>query len=355
MFNLSYFKDGMIGDNQFIVKDIGYLYLGSDGHLDEWYDYWIVDENGNRMEEVGVLKYNDKSIILADGSTFTFRKGDCEYFLDNIGLYYIDFKTQSEIWFLKYPQTLLHKIVFMAVSRLCDENDKPGQPYILHVIREMKNGKNEWEKANIVLYHIFTKKGNDREYIKEGIPEELLTCHENVQTLYQRAILFAAERHGEQKIPGSNIPYIVHISNVCMEIILAAPHIANFNLPLAVQIALLHDVLEDTDTTEYELLRNFGAEVAAGVKALTKDKNLPKEHQMSYSLTKISRQSGETKAVKLADRITNLQPPPSHWTKEKMMQYHQESIEIYNRLNWKVNEYLRNRLKDKIDRYLDYM
>ena len=269
MFNLSYFKDGMIGDNQFIVKYIGHLYLGGGGDMDEKYDYWIVDENGNRMEEVGVLKYNDKSIILADGSTYTFKEWESGCFLDNIGLYYNDFKTQSKIYFLKYPQTLLHKIVYRAVCLFHEERDEQGQPY--HVIKEI------------------------------------------------------------------------------------APHIANFNLPLAVQIALLHDVLEDTDTTEYELLRNFGAEVAAGVKALTKDKNLPKEHQMSYSLTKISRQSGETRDVKLADRITNLQPPPSHWTKEKMMQYHQESIEIYNRLNWKVNEYLRNRLKDKIDRYLDYM
>jgi guanosine-3',5'-bis(diphosphate) 3'-pyrophosphohydrolase len=41
----------------------------------------------------------------------------------------------------------------------------------------------------------------------------------SVQDIYRRAILFAAERHGEQKIPGSDVPYIVHVSNACMEII----------------------------------------------------------------------------------------------------------------------------------------
>jgi hypothetical protein len=49
--------------------------------------------------------------------------------------------------------------------------------------------------------------------------------------LYQQAILFAAERHSRQNqtLPDSNIPYVVHLSNVCMEILIAAQYTENFN------------------------------------------------------------------------------------------------------------------------------
>ena len=55
----------------------------------------------------------------------------------------------------------------------------------------------------------------------------------------------------------------------------------NFDINTAVQIALLHDVLEDTDTTYEELEETFGNDVATGVLTLTKQTELPiyKNHQ----------------------------------------------------------------------------
>ena len=38
----------------------------------------------------------------------------------------------------------------------------------------------------------------------------------NIQTIYQKTIAFAAEYHGQQKMP-NGLPYIVHLSNVAME------------------------------------------------------------------------------------------------------------------------------------------
>jgi guanosine-3',5'-bis(diphosphate) 3'-pyrophosphohydrolase len=172
----------------------------------------------------------------------------------------------------------------------------------------------------------------------------------DIQTLYQKTILFAAERHGEQKIPGSDIPYIVHVSNVCMEIIFAAAHTNGFDWKLAVQAALLHDVLEDTPTTEDELMAEFGAAVTAGVKALSKNENLPKEEQLSDSLGRIKEQPKEIWAVKLADRITNLQPPPSYWSREKISNYKKDALLIYDMLK-EGNAYLAERLKSEIENY----
>ncbi|WP_435525876.1 hypothetical protein [Chryseobacterium indoltheticum] len=96
----------------------------------------------------------------------------------------------------------------------------------------------------------------------------------NIQDIYQRTIKFAAQKHTDcnQTIPGTNLPYIVHLSNVAMEIFIAAEKTKNFDIELAIQVSLLHDILEDTEVTFDELENEFGKKVAIGVLALTKEK-----------------------------------------------------------------------------------
>lgn len=175
------------------------------------------------------------------------------------------------------------------------------------------------------------------------------------QTLYQEAIKFATAKHKEkdQKVPGTDLPYVVHLSNVAMEAIIASFNTDNFNLGLAVQVALLHDTLEDTSTEFAELESNFGIEVATAVSALTKNNNLPKEQQTEDSLARIKKMPSEVWAVKLADRITNLQPPPPHWSNEKKMTYHEEAQTILKELKG-GNQFLENRLGTKIEEYSKY-
>jgi guanosine-3',5'-bis(diphosphate) 3'-pyrophosphohydrolase len=176
-----------------------------------------------------------------------------------------------------------------------------------------------------------------------------------IQTIYQETILFAAERHARQNqtLPDSDIPYVVHLSNVCMEILIAGLRTENFDLRLAVQSALLHDVLEDTDTTEAELIDQFGAMTAQSVMALTKNKALPKTDQLLDSLHRIKGCPKETWAVKLADRITNLQKPPHSWSPEKIAQYQKEAELILEELK-SGNCYLANRLVTEIEKYGRY-
>ena len=178
----------------------------------------------------------------------------------------------------------------------------------------------------------------------------------NTPTYYQQAIKWACEKHQAkgQTVPSSNLPYVVHLSNVAMEILVAAAQTKEeFNTELAVQMALLHDTIEDTDTTFEEVKNTFVATVAEGVLALTKDKNIAKVEQMTDSLQRILKAPKEVWAVKLADRITNLQPPPSHWTKEKIKKYHSEATIIFNTLK-EGNTYLAQRLEAKIDEYVAY-
>jgi (p)ppGpp synthase/HD superfamily hydrolase len=173
-----------------------------------------------------------------------------------------------------------------------------------------------------------------------------------IQDIYQKTIKFAAQKHTDknQTIPGSNLPYVIHLSNVAMEILIAIEKSENFDGKFAVQVALLHDTLEDTDVTFEELENEFGKSVAAAVLALTKNSDLNKNEKMTDSLQRIKQQPKEVWAVKLADRITNLQRPPHFWTAEKIKKYKEEAIIILEELRG-GNEYLEDRLKKKIQEY----
>lgn len=178
----------------------------------------------------------------------------------------------------------------------------------------------------------------------------------DTQSLYQRAIRFAAEKHLEnnQKVPGSNMPYVVHLSNVAMEIIIASFYTDNFDLNFAVQLSLLHDVLEDTSTKFKEVEKVFGKDIAKGVLALTKKEELPKEEKMQDALKRIKLMAKEVWAVKLADRITNLQVPPRDWDNSKKVKYLQEAQLILSELR-EGNKFLADRLQNKIKEYKNYI
>ncbi|MBK7212182.1 MAG: bifunctional (p)ppGpp synthetase/guanosine-3',5'-bis(diphosphate) 3'-pyrophosphohydrolase [Bacteroidales bacterium] len=177
-----------------------------------------------------------------------------------------------------------------------------------------------------------------------------------IQDIYQKAIAFAAEKHQteNQLIPGTQLPYVVHLSNVAMEILCASFHSPEFNLSLAVSAALLHDILEDTKTNRSELENKFGYSVADAVEALTKNTALPKSEKMIDCLTRIKKQPREVWAIKMADRITNLQKPPVTWDLEKKSEYCAEAKLILDQLG-EGNEFLAQRLSEKIDEYSVYL
>ena len=175
----------------------------------------------------------------------------------------------------------------------------------------------------------------------------------DIQTIYQETIKFAAEKHGAQKVKGSKIPYVVHLSNVAMEIFMAARKTHGFDLGYALQLALLHDTIEDTQTTRQEIEMVFGKDIADGVWALTGDPKLLKDYRLSDSLAKIRKCPREAGAVKLADRITNLQAPPKSWTKSHIRDFLYDAQQILKALHG-ANEYLEKRLEQKIAEYIKY-
>lgn len=170
------------------------------------------------------------------------------------------------------------------------------------------------------------------------------------QDAYIQAWLYAARAHQGQTVTASGLPYIVHVGLVAMELLAVLPQWPQANHALALQCALLHDTLEDTPTRHADLSSAFGTAVADGVQALTKREDLPKPEAMLDSLRRIRAQPHEVWAVKLADRITNLAPPPAHWSADKVAAYREEAREIHRQLS-PANAQLAQRLEQRIHRY----
>lgn len=161
---------------------------------------------------------------------------------------------------------------------------------------------------------------------------------------------FAAEAHQGQCWPGTELPYLTHLGMVAMELLQAHALQPVGDLDLALRCAILHDVVEDQGLSPEALSARFGPAVAAGVLALSKDPSLPKAEAMADSLRRIQAQPKEVWCVKLADRISNLQGPPPHWSLEKAAAYRVEAQGILAALG-EAHPVLAARLAQKIALY----
>ena len=113
--------------------------------------------------------------------------------------------------------------------------------------------------------------------------------------IVQVALEFAREKHkGQKRIGGDD--YITHPMAVC-EIVKSQGLDENYQIA-----ALFHDLLEDTDATEEEIIKYGNAEVLEAVKLLTKEKG----YEMSEYIGAI-KDNPIAFAVKAADRLHNLQ------------------------------------------------
>jgi guanosine-3',5'-bis(diphosphate) 3'-pyrophosphohydrolase len=90
-------------------------------------------------------------------------------------------------------------------------------------------------------------------------------------------------------------------------------------------VAILHDTIEDTDTTEQALVRHFGKDVANIVLEVNDDKTLPKAERKRLQIEHASQLSRRARLVKLADTICNLRDlaasPPANWSVEPKQAY----------------------------------
>jgi guanosine-3',5'-bis(diphosphate) 3'-pyrophosphohydrolase len=140
--------------------------------------------------------------------------------------------------------------------------------------------------------------------------------------LVLRATAFAALKHRDQRRKDAEAsPYINHpiaLADLLWDL-------GGVRDPVVIAAALLHDTIEDTETSATELRRAFGAKVAGIVGEVTDDKRLPKERRKELQIEHAAHISKSAKLVKLADKICNLRDilasPPKDWSIERKRQY----------------------------------
>ena len=117
------------------------------------------------------------------------------------------------------------------------------------------------------------------------------------------AARFAAERHAGQLRKGAHAePYINHPLEVA-HLIANVGRISDVDIMIA---GLLHDTIEDTQTTADELIERFGDTVCGYVLEVTDGKGLPKSRRKELQIEHAPHMSHGAKTVKLADKISNI-------------------------------------------------
>ena len=152
-------------------------------------------------------------------------------------------------------------------------------------------------------------------------------------TLILRAAAFAARKHRDQRRKDAEAsPYINHP----LELARVLAEVGGVTDAATLCAALLHDTVEDTDTTFDELQREFGAEIAALVAEVTDDKSLPKAERKRLQIDHATSLSPAAKRVKLADKICNLTDvatsPPVGWSLERRREYFVWAKAVIDRL-----------------------
>lgn len=171
---------------------------------------------------------------------------------------------------------------------------------------------------------------NDPEVLHEELKKCILRYHPSTNlTSIEKAYDLAFRAHKDQKRK-SGEPYIIH--PLCVAIILA-----QLELDKETIIAgLLHDVIEDTDTSREYVAAEFGEEVALLVEGVTKLTKLNYEHDkieiQAENLRKMFLAMAKDIRViliKLADRLHNMRTM-QYQTPEKQIEKSRETMEIYS-------------------------
>ena len=99
----------------------------------------------------------------------------------------------------------------------------------------------------------------------------------------------------------------------------------NIHDPVVIIAALLHDIVEDTNTTFEEIENQFGTEFCNIVKEVTDDKSLPKAERKRLQIQNASKKSHKAKLINLADKLYNLRDQqraiPVGWSQDRVKEY----------------------------------
>ena len=167
-------------------------------------------------------------------------------------------------------------------------------------------------------------------------------------TLILKAAHFSAQKHSTQRRKDEDAsPYINHPISVA----LAIAQIGGVDDPEILAAALLHDTIEDTETTPEELEAQFGKRVCKYVLEVTDDKSLPKDERKKKQIEHAKELSKGAALIKLGDKISNVTDvtnnPPATWNINRRKQYLDWAEKVIENCP-KVNDRMENKFQEII-------
>ncbi|MCW9056209.1 MAG: HD domain-containing protein [Gammaproteobacteria bacterium] len=147
------------------------------------------------------------------------------------------------------------------------------------------------------------------------------------------ALEFASRKHKDQRRKDVDAsPYINHPISLA-SILCNEAHVTDIDVICG---ALLHDTVEDTDTTEEELEKEFGKKICNIVMDVTDDALLSRPERKQAQIDHAAHASDEAKLVKLADKISNLRDvainSPPTWSLERRQEYFDWAKQVIDQL-----------------------
>ena len=147
-----------------------------------------------------------------------------------------------------------------------------------------------------------------------------------------KAALYAAKKHSGQKRKDNVTPYINHP----LEVAALLADVGGVTDEDVLVAALLHDVVEDTETEPEEIASIFGPAVRGYVAEVTDDKSLPKEERKRLQIERAPSLSKGAKQLRLADKISNIRDltnnPPKDWSDDRKVEYFEWSYSVFEGL-----------------------
>jgi guanosine-3',5'-bis(diphosphate) 3'-pyrophosphohydrolase len=146
--------------------------------------------------------------------------------------------------------------------------------------------------------------------------------HAETATIF-RALQFSARKHVDHRRKGGgDVPYIGHPIDVATQL----ATVGGVTDPETLSAALLHDTVEDTDTTSEELEAEFGPVIAGLVAEVTDDPALSSAQRKTRQEIEAPAKSLRAKMIRLADKTCNVRDigraPPPDWSHKRRMEYY---------------------------------
>lgn len=160
----------------------------------------------------------------------------------------------------------------------------------------------------------------------------LFNIERNDLHLYFDALEFAAYKHRYQKRKGANgIPYINHPIEVARLIIASMENPS----PQLILGAILHDTLEDTDTSAAEIEAKFGSTVLSLILEVTDDMKQSSARRKELQIIHAKSLSSEAGIIKIADKTCNIRDillTRMYWSRWQKIDYIRWAVKVVEQI-----------------------